>query len=178
VVSDRSETIALVPGRNWGYVADMFLPIVVISAAMAAPPPTHIDHVIVEQSADSAQVLGYDADGEVAIELSIWLAEDEPRIAATLPSGGYLLIGAEGIIDSHDHDSVKAQFVELSEALDITAEVEQATWLECGLAAAGAIGGCVGVRPLACVGGSILAACECLPLTIDEFEGMHCPLLD
>lgn len=163
-------------------MADMFLLTVVMSVYMAATPPsvppTPIDHVTVEQSADSAQVLGYGDGGEVAIELWIWLAETEPRLAVMLPSGGYLLIGPNGIIDSHDYDSVKAQFVELSEALDVTAEVEQASWFECGLAAAGAIGGCVAVRPLACVGGSILAACECLPLTVDEFEGMNCPLLD
>jgi hypothetical protein len=159
-------------------VPDVLIPTAIMSAAMAASSPTPIDHVTVEQAADSAQVLGYAADGQVAIELSIWLAEDEPRLAATLPSGAYLIIGADGIIDSHDYDSVKAQFVSLSEALDITAETAQATWLECGLAAAGAIGGCVAVRPFACVGGSILAACECLPLTIDEFEDMHCPLLD
>ncbi len=157
----------------------MLTPAVFISAAMAATPPTPIDHVTVEQSANSAQVLGYGDDGQVAIELSVWLVEDEPRVAATLPSGGYLIIGADGLIDSLDYETVTAQFVELSEALDVTAEVvEQASWLECGMAAAGAIGGYVGVRPFACVGGGILAACECLPLMVEEFEDMNCPLLD
>jgi hypothetical protein len=156
----------------------MFVPTVILSAAMAATPPTPIDRVTVEQAADSAQLFGFDADGQVAIELSVWFAEDEPRVAAALPSGGYIVVGTAGILDSHDYDSVKAQMVELGEAfLDVDVDTEQATWFECGLAAAGAVSGVVAVNPW-CIGSAILAACECVPLMIEEFEDMNCPLLD
>lgn len=163
----------------------MFGQTVILHAAIAGHDPIPIHHVAVEQSRDSALVIGYsdsDADGEPepVIEIAVWHAEGEPRLAATLPDGAYLLVrvvDGEAMIDSHDRDSVTRRLAELNGALEIMAETEQATWLECGLSAAGTLFQAAAANPW-CVGSAILAACECLPLIVDEFEGMHCPLLD
>lgn len=123
----------------------MFTHAVMLTATMGFQQitPTPIDHVDVEQTDDSAYVLGYDADGEPAIELAIWHAEGEPRLAAMLPSGAYLFVSlhdGQARIDGQDREAVAAQLAELEE-----------------------------------VGGSILAACACLPLVVEEFEPYDCP---
>lgn len=140
--------------------------------------PTHIDRVAVEQTDDSAYVLGYGVDGEPAIELAIWHAEGEPRLAATLPSGAYLFVSlndGEATIDAQDREAVAAQLAELNEAMDVGVETEQAGWVDCAVSTAGAVGGCIVVAVLGCVGGSIMAACSCLPLLVEEFETYDCP---
>ncbi len=150
------------------------------------PTPTPIHHVTVEQATDSAQVIGYgdrDGDGELepVIEIAVWHAEGEPRLAATLPDGAYLFVSindGEAAVDSHDGEAVEAQLGELNAKLEISAGgVETASWLDCGLAATATVMQAAAANPW-CIGSAILAACECLPLIVDEFEGMHCPLLD
>lgn len=155
----------------------MHVPAMILRAALAAAPPTPIDHVTVEQSSAAAQVIGFDATGEPAIELVVWMADGEPRLTATLPNGeSYVTVvirDGEAIIDSQDLAGVEAQLAALNLAL-----AEPASWLECAVETGSAIGGCIAASPWLCVGGAVFAACECLPLMIDEFEGMHCPLLD
>lgn len=158
----------------------MFTHAVTLTATMGFQQitPTPIDHVDVEQTDDSAYVIGYDADGEPAIELAIWHAEGEPRLAAMLPSGAYLFVSlheGEARIDGQDREAIAAQLAELDAVLDIDADTTQAGWVDCAVGVGTAVGGCVAVTVLGCVGGSILAACACLPLVVEEFEPYDCP---
>jgi hypothetical protein len=54
-----------------------------------------------------------------------------------------------------------------------TATDSQASWLECAAYTAITIGEIAHVNPWA-VATAVLAACECLPEIVDEFEGMEC----
>jgi hypothetical protein len=143
------------------------------------PTPTKIDHVTVEQSSDAAHVLAYDSDGQVAGEiiLSHEIGTDETaelHIDAIFPDGAYMfaVVTGDGKPTVETEGNAAAQIAEIQAAL--VAHEETATWFDCGLAAALAAGGCITVSPFACVGGSIAAACLCLPEIVDEFEGMEC----
>jgi hypothetical protein len=160
----------------------MFTHAVILTAIIGVDPiaftATPIDHVAVERTDDSAYVLGYGVDGEPAIELAVWHVEGEPRLAATLPSGAYVFVSlhdGEATIDALDREAVAGQLAELNEALDVDAMTEQAGWVDCAVSAGTAVGGCIAVAFIGCVGGSILAACSCLPLVVDEFEEYDCP---
>lgn len=150
---------------------------ITITTALAASIP--IDHVTVERSTNSAHVFGYTHDGEVAAEIAVWQVEGEPRLAVTLPDGSYLfasLRDGEAMIDTNDRDAIAAQLAEMSEVMDISAEIETTGWVDCGLEAVGAAGACaVVVAYFGCVVGTIAAACTCLPLLVEEFEDLDCP---
>jgi hypothetical protein len=44
----------------------------------------------------------------------------------------------------------------------------------CAVSVAASVVACVPAHPLCPVGGAV-AACNCIPIMIDEFEGMTCP---
>lgn len=141
----------------------------------AAPIP--IDYVTVARSSESTHVFGY-AARDVAVEVAIWLSDGEPRLAVTMPDGSYLFAAVHDgdvTIDSNDFELIEAQLGELEQTMDLTATVEQAGWVDCGLEVVGTGLACAGVQAVLCVVGSIASACTCLPLVVEEFEDMDCP---
>lgn len=171
------------PGRRklGGYENDMnvaLLPLVTAftgSPEYASLPP--ITDVEVVESADSTHVLAFDPDGEVAAEVVVWAVEGEIRLDALFPDGLYLSVVTDGesvTIESDDAAEVAERMGALLDHLGQT-EQEGEEWGDCAGHAAHAAVGCALARPFMCVVGSVIAACECLPLLVDEFEGYSCP---
>jgi hypothetical protein len=147
------------------------------------PNPTQIDHVTVEQSSDAAHVLAYDSDGQVAGEiiLSHEIGTDETgeptaelHIDAIFPDGAYMfaVVTDDGEQTVTTEGNAAAQIAEI-QAILVDVDTK-AKWWKCageiGLAAAAYIS----VHPIAALATTVLAACECLPLIVDEFAGMEC----
>lgn len=154
---------------------------------LAPPNPTpasmRIDHVTVERSTDAAHVLAYDNDGQVAGELvlSHEIGTDETgeptselHIDAIFPDGAYMFV----VLTDDGEQTVETEgnaAAQIAEIQAILVDVDtKAKWWKCaaeiGLAAAAYIG----VHPVAALATTVLAACECLPLIVDEFAGMEC----
>ena len=147
------------------------------------PTPTQIDHVTIEQSSDMAHVLAYDSGGQVAGEiiLSHEIATDEQgqrtaelHLDATFPDGAYMFV----VVTDDGEQTVEIEgnaAAQIAEIQAILVDVDtEAKWWKCageiGLAAAAY----VSVHPVAALATTVLAACECLPLVVDEFAGMEC----
>src|SRR5262245_29065358 len=143
------------------------------------PTPTQIDHVNVEQSSDAAHVLAYDSDGQVVGEiiLSHEIGKDETaelHLDAIFPDGAYMfaVVTDDGGQTVEIEGNAAAQIAEI-QAFLVDNETEAAWWKcvgEIGLAALAI----VEVKPIVATATTIMAACECLPLIVDEFAGMEC----
>lgn len=154
-----------------------------ILAILAAPPvsddiraPNEPVEVEVIQGPDSTHVLAYDAAGEVAAELVIWSSEPgEIRFDATYPDGLYMsaVANSDGYtVDTEDAAEVGRRVKELE---SVMAQLDpQASVGGCAFHVVGTTLSIIAVHPWA-VAEAIVAACECLPLIVDEWEGYHCP---
>jgi hypothetical protein len=153
----------------------MFTTPVVLAAALAVTTQPLI-RAEVESSAESAHVLAYDSDDQVGAEIVIWRVDGKLRIDALFPDGVYLTATINGdqdvTIETDDPDAVTERLAAIE---DLLAGVDtKASGWKCALEAALAAGACASVHAVACVATTVLAACECLPLIVDEFEGMEC----
>jgi hypothetical protein len=144
--------------------------IVPLIIAFTGPPedvtrPPIADVEVIE-SADSAHVLAYDPDGEVAAEVVVWGRDGEVRFDAVFPDGLYVSLVTDGETVNVESDDVEEAAARMGEIRDFLVQLEpQAGPIPCGAAV---VGGIVIVD-------AVLAACECLPLLVDEWEGYHCP---
>jgi hypothetical protein len=153
----------------------MFTTPAVLAAAIAVTPQP-LTRAEVESSAESAHVLAYDSDDQVGAEIVIWRVDGKLRIDALFPDGVYLtaIVNADQdvTVETDDPDAVTERLAAIE---DLLAGVDtKASGWKCALEATLAVGACASVHAFACIGTTILAACECLPLVVDEFDGMEC----
>jgi hypothetical protein len=148
----------------------------VLAGAPASPAESFtVVEVDMERSDESTQLTAYGPDGEVAGEVFMWAdADGRIRLDAMFADGLYLSVATDGNDVTIDTDDAAAVAMRMDE---ITAALEQASgeWGTCAWEAGVAAIECVAVRPILCIGGTIVAACTCLPLLVDEWEGYSCP---
>jgi hypothetical protein len=148
--------------------------ILVAALAISTRPLTRAE---VESSTESAHVLAYDSDDQVAAEIVIWRLDGKLRLDALFPDGVYLtaiVTGDQNVtIEGDDPDVVAGRLAAIEDLLGRVDTTSASKW-KCALEAALAVGACASVHAFACIGTTVLAACECLPLIVDEFEGMEC----
>lgn len=135
-------------------------------------PPFDVSVVEVQQTDSSARVTAYDADGEVAAELAVWVdSGGRKHVDANFPDGLFLNVAIDGenvTVDSDNRAEVAARAQAINDWL--AANEPQADWHEwapCAIHAGFAVFECAVGGPLGCGVGGVLAACECLPLFTD-----------
>lgn len=163
----------------------------VFSWVLAVAPPatfdtTSVSDIQVASSNEAAEILVYDDEGEVSATLVIWLDADQRlRLDADFADGLYLstavVDGEDPVIESNNREEVAERLSTImsnADALDdgahdggtTTAGIGSCAWSAVGTASA-----CAAARPIFCVVGAAVMACNCLPLLVDEWEGYSCP---
>jgi hypothetical protein len=144
------------------------------STTDSAPPRATVE---VERTDDTVQITERDLHGEVSAELFMWTDRDgRLRFDATWPDGLYLSVindGEDATIDTADRAEVATR-LELLDAAIQSASTGKG-WVGCVFGVAATAAACAAVHPFWCVGGGLVAACECLPLVVKEFEDIECP---
>lgn len=154
----------------------MFAPIIPLLATLSPAP---LDRVEVHHGPDFTQVVALDAQDEVAAEIVVQILDDgyiriyaafldDIQAAVTLAGNGEVID-----IDNEDHELVMPR---IAEVLDLLAETEQAGWGGCAFHSVMTIVEIAHANPILVATG-ILAACECLPLLVDEYKDIECPWL-
>jgi hypothetical protein len=143
----------------------------------AVPPASQLTRAEFERSPSSVHVLAFDANEDVAAEVILWRVDQRHlRIDALFPDGILLTAVFDGdSITTLDNDEPEVVAARLAAVIDLlaSASVSQANWTKCAGYAAFAAWELSHASPIGVVG-AVLAACECLPEIIDEFEGMEC----
>jgi hypothetical protein len=143
----------------------------------AQSPTTTPSRVEVNRGSESTQIVAFDAADQVAAEIVVWIvAPGHIRIDAIFPDDVHAMAIVNGrgeviAIDNEDRERVAPR---IAAVVDLLAETEQAGWLPCAFHGAMTIVEIAHANPLALASG-ILAACECIPLLIEEFEEIKCP---
>lgn len=152
-------------------VANTILPMV-----LALGGPTDIQRVEVNESAAATSVLVYDDTGEVGAELVVRQTDDgELMLDALFPDGLYVSVITDGDAVTVESDDAEEAAARMGEIHDFLLQAEpQAAPGPCAIALATGVFHAVTANPLVVVE-AVLAACECLPLIVDEWEGYHCP---
>lgn len=148
-----------------------------LAGAPAAPAdPFTVVAVDMQRSDESIQLTAFDPNGELAAEVFVWVdANSLIRLDAMFADGLYMTVSTDGTnvtIETEDAEEVSMRIDEIALALDQTTSAE---WGTCAWEAGVAAIECATVRPILCIGGTILAACTCLPLLVDEWKGKSCP---
>jgi hypothetical protein len=139
-------------------------------------PPRNIESVELDRSEDTVQITARDSEGEVSAEIVVWGREGEVRFDALFPDGLYLSVVTDGETVTVDSDDPQEAAVRVGEIHDFLMQTEpQEGPAQCGGAVAMGIAHAVAGSPWVIVE-AVFAACECLPLLVDEWEGYHCPL--
>jgi hypothetical protein len=156
----------------------MFTPTIValILSTSVAPQP-QLTRAELERGPDSAHVLAFDANDDVAAEIVLWRVDQRHiRIDALFPDGLVLTAVFDGefivTIDNDHPEAVAGRLAAINDLLAATSE-PQASWLKCAAYAAITALELAQASPIG-VATAVLAACECLPEIVDEFEGMEC----
>lgn len=85
------------------------------------------------------------------------------------------------MIESNNQAEVAARLAAImdnADDLDVTPPDGSTTSASIGGCVWGAVGtanACAMVRPVLCIVGSVVTACNCLPLIVDEWEEYSCP---
>jgi hypothetical protein len=153
----------------------------VLAPAPVSQPPTEVRApdiltIDVERSDDTAQITARDINGEISAEMFIWLDGDgRTRLNATWPDGLYVSVIADGETVTVDSDNQREATARMQEIHDFLQQTDpQAGPVPCAVATVSGIFHAITANPLVVVD-AVLAACECLPLVVDEWEGYHCP---
>lgn len=157
----------------------MMATMLALVAAFTGPPDDapfpSISDVEVVESADSTSLFAYDHEREVAAEIVVSINDGKIKLDALFPDGLYLSVVTDGDavnIDTDDAEEAAARLGKIDAFLQETepqkGEVPCAAALVAGAVHAAAASPWVIVE-------AILAACECLPLLVDEWEDYHCP---
>lgn len=147
----------------------------------ASDEPVPLDEPIrveVHYAGDSTHVLAFDEHDQVTAEIGVWIVDgghiridaafpDDIRASVTTDANGRVLN-----IDNEDHAQVAPRIAAVA---DLLADTEQAGWAPCAFHSVMAVVEVAHVNPLA-LASTVLAACECLPLLVDEFKDLECPL--
>jgi hypothetical protein len=164
------------------YGSSMFTASTFLSWVLATTPESQpeqardIERVEIDRSDDSVQVTARDSDGEVSAEVFLWTdGEGRIRLDAAWPDGLYLSVVTDGETATVDTDNQQEAAARVGEVHDFLALTEpQAGPVPCGVAVVSGIYHAVTANPFVIVD-AVLAACECLPLLVEEWEGYHCP---
>jgi hypothetical protein len=155
-------------------IADVEVPAPHVESVSAAP----LTRAEVHDGPRSTQVLAFDAENQVAAEIVVRIVgEGHIRIDAIFPDDIHAMavVNGKGEILEIDNEAHELVATRIAAVLDLLAETEQAGWFPCAFHSTMAVVELAHANPLA-LASTVLAACECLPLLVDEFEGMECPL--
>jgi hypothetical protein len=163
---------------------------VMLAALLASPgvddinPDAHDYARVVEahRSAQDVEIHVLDSEGELAAVLVVTIAETETgaqiRLEADFGDGLYMSSsatpGGEPLIESNNATVVEQRLAAILDLQPDSGGTESSP-AGCAWAAVGAAAGCIAVQFIFCTIGSIVAACECLPELVDEFEDIECP---
>jgi hypothetical protein len=121
-----------------------------------------------ETGDNSAHLLAYDSDGEVSAEIIVWVdSNDQPRLDVVFADGLYLS-AVDGVIESDDAAEVAARVEAIDEYLADETTQLKASKLVCAGSFMLTVSACASLRVLACMGGSAVTACACLPAFSDS----------
>jgi hypothetical protein len=143
-----------------------------------APPgksvPLVVERAEVEKWDNSSHLLTYDADGEVTASLVLW-AEPSGTLHfdADFPDGlrlSAVIIGDEVQIDSEDAAEVVARVEMIDDYLSSSQDHLEGSWLTCAAKTAATAYYCATINPVLCLSGTVLAACDCIPLILGKGE--------
>jgi hypothetical protein len=84
------------------------------------------------------------------------------------------VVNGNGEIIEVDNEARRHVAPRIAAVVDLLAQTEQAGWLPCAFHSAMAVVEVAHANPIA-LASAVLAACECLPLLVDEFEDIECP---
>lgn len=129
----------------------------------------------VETWDSSSHLITYDAEGEVSASLVIWSdSDDQLHFDADFADGVRLsatIVGEEVQIDSDDSAEVAARVAVIEDWLAHQDGEEVPTgWLSCAAKTAATAYYCATVNPVLCISGTVLAACDCVPLILGHGE--------
>jgi hypothetical protein len=163
----------------------------ILAALLASPavgntnPNTYDYAQVVEahRSEQDVEIHVLDSEGELEAVLVITIAESETgaqiRVEADFSDGLYMSSSAtpssERLIESNNATVVEER---LAAILDLQKDPDgtQSSPGGCAWAVVGTAAGCIAVQFVFCTIGGIVAACECLPEFVEEFEDIECPL--
>jgi hypothetical protein len=169
----------------------MYTPIIAIAIALTsvptpppskkAPPPPPgmsvnfvVDRAEVEQWDNSSHLITYDADGEVTASLVIWSDESgQLRFDADFADGlrlSAVIVDEEVQIESDDSAEVVARVAAIDGYLKSGDEHLKGSWLTCAAKTAATAFYCASANPVLCLSGTVLAACDCVPLILGKGE--------
>lgn len=172
----------------------MYTTQVIIAALLAAPPepqPLSTDPqnaydyaqlVEAHRSGQDAEIHVLDSEGELEAVLVVTIADTETgaqiHLEADFGDGLYMLSratpGSTPLVESNNATVVQERLAAILE-LQNDPDGTKSSPGGCAWAAVGAAAGCIAVQFFFCTIGSIVAACECLPEFVDEFEDIECP---
>jgi hypothetical protein len=145
-----------------------------------APPGMSVNFVVdraeVETWDNSSHLLTYDADGEVTASLVIWSDETgQLRFDADFADGVRLsavIVDEKVQIESDDKDKVEvvARVAAINDYLNSGDEQLKGSWLTCAAKTAATAFYCASANPVLCLSGTVLAACDCVPLILGKGE--------
>jgi hypothetical protein len=168
----------------WDYASSMVTATAIATTLMLSPTDsngsTQIDHVIVEQSSDAAHVLAYNSDGQVVGEIILshetgTSETAELHLDAIFPDGAYMfaVVTDDGEQKVEIQGNAAAQIAEI-QAILVDVDGTKAKWWKCAGEIGLATAAFIAVHPVTALATTVLAACECLPLLVDDFAGMEC----
>jgi hypothetical protein len=151
------------------------LSLLTAAAPAFAASPTRVEY---ESGAQSAHVLAFDDEDEVAAEVVLWhVGDGKLRLDVAFPDGLTASAELDGdgdvVIMSEDPVTAAARLAEVENIL-AAQEPQMGTPFTCALGVVVTAGACAVAHALGCVGGAVLTACDCLPQIVKEFEGMEC----
>lgn len=157
-----------------------------------APPATtpfdaaSVSHIEVVSANEATEVLVHDEAGEISATLVIWIDSDERvRLDADFADGLYLsaavVDGEDPVIESNNRAQVAERMATIMGHADELGFPDGGTMSAsiggCGWGVISTAAACAAVRPIFCVVGGVITACNCLPLIVEELEDHSCPLL-
>jgi hypothetical protein len=128
----------------------------------------------VETWDSSSHLITYDGEGEVSASLVIWSdSSGQLRFDANFADGVHLSavrVGDDIQIESDDPTEVAARVAAIDDYLAGTGEQMPVGWLSCAAKTAATAYYCATVNPVLCLSGTVLAACDCVPLILGHGE--------
>jgi hypothetical protein len=154
--------------------------IIALALALAInPPPSKPQFDVataeVERWDSSSHLLIYDEQGELSASLVIWGEPGEPlRLDANFADGVHLFaVIADGElveIESDDADEVASRMAVIDDFLANQPDQVPTGWLTCAAKTAATVYYCAAANPVLCISGTVLAACDCIPLILGKGE--------
>lgn len=111
-------------------------------------------------------------------KIVVWIVdENHIRIDANFPDEIHAMavINGNGEIIEIDNGAHELVAPRIAAVVDLLAQTEQAGWFPCAFHGAMAVVEIAHANPIA-IASAVAAACECLPLLVDEFQDLECPL--